>query len=209
MPNDTTSSPSSFFPSDLMNTPVGYTCRIEMCELGNFPHPPLLICNSHFASAKKKSDENQLFPTDCFTCLHAFATLKTDGPFLLNDESDVLPENVYNNMHAFKRAMLRCTLSIQPHTCTTLEPMAFHNIIASTYLLHGKPRVQSQGSELSQVALSVSTFLRSLFSAHDQVDLTTFPGSSNNKMMLTMTAYALTSFSTISSKKRLWRSEEA
>lgn len=140
MPNDTTSSPSSFFPSDLMNTPVGYTCRIEMYKLGDFPHTPLLICNSHFANAKKKSDENQLLPTDCLIRLHASATLKTDGPFLSSDEGDVLPKDVYKNMHAFKRAMQRCTLSIQPHTCTTLEPMAFSNIIASTYLLHGKPK---------------------------------------------------------------------
>lgn len=49
--------------------------------------------------------------------------------------------------------------------------MALDNIISSTYLLHGKPRIKSKGSELSQVALSVSTFLGPSFSAHDQVQV--------------------------------------
>jgi hypothetical protein len=49
--------------------------------------------------------------------------------------------------------------------------MALDNVIASTYLLHGKPRIKGKGSELSQVALSVSTFLCPLFSAHDQVQV--------------------------------------
>ncbi|KAI8636023.1 hypothetical protein BD408DRAFT_426789 [Parasitella parasitica] len=177
--SNTTSSPSSFFPSDLMDTPVGYTCRIEICELGDFSHTPLPIRNSQFAalvaSAKEKCDESQLFPTDCLTRLHASTIFKTDGPFLLSDgddnDSNGLPENIYKNIHAFKRAMQRRTLYIQPHPYTTLKQMAFDNIITSTYLLHGKPRVKCKGSELSQVALSVSTFLCPLFSAHDQVQV--------------------------------------
>ncbi|KAG1447006.1 hypothetical protein G6F56_009395 [Rhizopus delemar] len=177
--SDTASSPSSFFPSDLMNTPTGYTCRIEMCELGNFSHTPPPIRNSHFAalvdSAKKKSDENQLFPSDSLTRLHASAIFKTNWPFLLCDDNDNdndgLPENVYKNIRAFKGAMQRRTLYIPPYTWANLEQMALDNIISSTYLLHGKPRVKSEGSELSQVALSVSTFLCPLFSAHDQVQV--------------------------------------
>jgi hypothetical protein len=112
-----------------MNTPVGYTCRIEMCELQDISCTPPPIRNSHFAvlvaSAMKKCDENQLFPTDCVTRLHASAIFKTDGPFLLSDDDDSgsnsLPENVYKNIHAFKRAMQRRTLYIPPHTYTTLN----------------------------------------------------------------------------------------
>jgi hypothetical protein len=159
-----------------MYAPVGYTCRIEMCELEDVPHIPLPIPNSHFAAfvagAKKKSDENQLFLTDCLTRLHASAIFKTDGPFLMNDDDDddnaALPENVYKNIRAFKRAVQKRTLYIQPHTCTTLEQMALNNIITSTYLLHGKSRIKSKGSELNLVASSVSTFLSPLFSAHDK-----------------------------------------
>ncbi|KAI8977371.1 hypothetical protein BDF20DRAFT_563048 [Mycotypha africana] len=162
-----------------MNTPVGYTCKIEMCELQDIPCTPLPIRNSPFAalvaSAMKKCDENQLFPTDCVARLHASAIFKTDEPFLLNDDDDNgtkrLPENVYKNIHAFKRAMQRGTLYIPSHTYTTLNQMALDNVISSTYLLHGKPRMKDKGSELSQVALSVSTFLCPLFSAHDQVQI--------------------------------------
>lgn len=162
-----------------MNIPVGYTCRIEMCELQDIPCTPLPIHNSHFAalvaSAMKKCDENQLFSTDCVTRLHASAIFKTDGPFLLSDDDDSgsnsLPENVCKNIHAFKRAMQRRTLYIPPHTYTTLNQMVLDNVITSTYLLHGKPRIKGKGSELSQVALSVSSFLCRLFSAHDQVQV--------------------------------------
>lgn len=44
-------------PSDLMNKPIAYTCRIEMPELGDFSRTPPPIPNFHFAalvdSAKK------------------------------------------------------------------------------------------------------------------------------------------------------------
>ncbi|KAG2230843.1 hypothetical protein INT48_003996 [Thamnidium elegans] len=177
--SDVTSSPSSFYPSDLMRTPIGYTCRIEMCELEDFFPIPLPIRNSHFAalvaSAIKKSDENQLFPSDCLTRLHASAIFNTDDSFLLSDdddnESDVLPENVYKNILAFKRAMQKRTLYIQPHTCSNLEQMALNSIITSSYLLHGKPRIESKGSEIDLVASSVSIFLSPLFSAHDQIQI--------------------------------------
>ena len=67
--------------------------------------------------------------------------------------------------------MQRRTLYIPPHTYTTLNQMVLDNVITSTYLLHGKPRIKGKGSELSQVTLSVSTFLCPLFSAHDQVQV--------------------------------------
>ncbi|KAI8051807.1 hypothetical protein BDF21DRAFT_177271 [Thamnidium elegans] len=174
-----TSSPSSFYPSDLMRTPIGYTCIVEMCELEDFFPIPLPIRNSHFAalvaSAIKKSDENQLFPSNCLTRLHASTIFNTDDSFLLSDdddnESDVLPENVYKNILAFKRAMQKRTLYIQPHTCSNLEQMALNSIITSSYLLHGKPRIKSKGSEIDLVTSSVSTFLSPLFSAHDQIQI--------------------------------------
>ncbi|CAO3658407.1 unnamed protein product [Rhizopus stolonifer] len=177
--SDITSSPSSFFPSDLMNVPVGYTCRIEMNELEDVFYIPLPIPNSHFAAlvaaANKKSEENQLFPTDCLARLHASAIFKTDGPFLMgNDDDDdnaVLPKNVYKNILTFKRAVQKHTLYIQSHPCTTLEQVALNNIITSTYLLHGKPKIKSKGSELNFVASSVSIFLNPLFSAHDQIQV--------------------------------------
>ncbi|KAI8877739.1 hypothetical protein K501DRAFT_229779 [Backusella circina FSU 941] len=152
---------------------------MEICELKDIPCTPLPIRNSDFAalvaSAMKKCDENQLFPTDCVARLHASAIFKTDSPFLLSDDDDngsnSLPENVYKNIRAFKRAMQSGTLYIPPHAYTTLNQMALDNVITSTYLLHGKPRIKGKGSELSQVALSVSTFLSPLFSAHDQVQV--------------------------------------
>ncbi|CAO3615050.1 unnamed protein product [Mucor hiemalis] len=178
--SDTVSSPSSFFPSHLLNTPVGYTCRVEMCELQDVPCTPPPIRNSQFAalvaSAMKKCDENQLLPTDCVARLYASAIFEAGSPFLSSDDdadnnSSSLPENVYKNIHAFKRAIQRGTLYIPPHTYTTLNQMAFDNVITSAYLLHGKPRIKGKGSEISQVALSVSTFLCPLFSAHDEVQV--------------------------------------
>ncbi|KAI8083968.1 uncharacterized protein B0P05DRAFT_570386 [Gilbertella persicaria] len=177
--SDITTSQSSFYPSDLMNTPVGYNCRIDMHELEDVPSTPLPIRNPNFAaliaSAKKKCDEDKLFPTDCLSRLHASAIFKADGPFSLSDDddndTDVLPENVYNNIRAFKRAMQKRILYIQPNTSATLEQIALNNIITSTYLLHGRPRIKSKGSELNLVASSVSTFLSPLFSAHDQIQL--------------------------------------
>lgn len=162
-----------------METPVGYFCKVEICELQDIPCAPLPIRNSHFsalvASALKKCDENQLFPRDCVARLHASAIFKNDSPFLLNDDDDngskSLPENVYKNIQAFKRAMQRRTLYIPPHAHTTLIQMALDNVITFTYLLHGEPRIKGKVSELSQVALSVSTFLSPLFSAHDQVQI--------------------------------------
>lgn len=150
-----------------------------MCELQDIPSTPLPIRNSHFAalvaSAIKKCDENQLFPTDCVTRLQASAIFKADGPFLLDDDDDGgsnnLPRNIYENILAFKEALQRRTLYIPPHAYTTLNQMALNNVITSTYLLHGKPRIKGKESELSQVALSVSTFLCPLFSAHDQVQV--------------------------------------
>lgn len=92
-----------------MNTPVGYTCRIEMYERQDIPCTPLLIRNSHFASlvatVTKKCDENQLFLTDCATRLHSSAIFQTNDPFSLSDDDDSgsnsLPENVYKHIHAF------------------------------------------------------------------------------------------------------------
>lgn len=49
--------------------------------------------------------------------------------------------------------------------------MALDNVIASTYLLHDKPRIKGKGLELSHVALSFSAFLCPLFSAYDQVQV--------------------------------------
>ncbi|KAI8348669.1 hypothetical protein BD560DRAFT_410674 [Blakeslea trispora] len=164
-----------------MNEPVGYTCRFEMCELQDISSSPLPIRNSHFAAlvanAMKRRDENQLLPTDCVSRLQASAIFKADGSFLLSDHdnndasSSILPENVYKNILAFKRAIQRRTLYVPPHTYSTLDQMAPNNVITSTYLLHGKPRIKSKESELNQVALSVSTFLSPLFSAHDQVQI--------------------------------------
>ena len=67
--------------------------------------------------------------------------------------------------------MQKRTLYIQPHTSTTLDQMALNNIITPTYLLHGKPRIKSKGSEINLVASSVSKFLSPLFSTHDQVQV--------------------------------------
>ncbi|KAG2206123.1 hypothetical protein INT47_003772 [Mucor saturninus] len=173
--SDGNSSPSSFFPSDLMTTPVGYTCRIDMCELPDNTCTPLPIPNSHFAamvdSSIKKSDESQLFPTDCDARLYASSIFSADGPFLNNTGSDILSEHVYQNIRVFTQAIQRRTLYLPPHGYTTLNEMALDNVIRSTYLLHGKPRINTKQSELSQVALSVSTFLSPLFSAHDPVQV--------------------------------------
>ncbi|KAI7897452.1 uncharacterized protein BX663DRAFT_556714 [Cokeromyces recurvatus] len=90
--SEITSSPSSFFPSDLMNIPVGYICRIEMCKLEWVPNSPLPIPNSHFADlvdgANNKANENQLFPTDYITRLYASSIFKTDNPFLVSEDKD-------------------------------------------------------------------------------------------------------------------------
>ncbi|KAI7892148.1 uncharacterized protein EV154DRAFT_562579 [Mucor mucedo] len=95
---DDNSSPSSFFPSDLMATPVGYTCRMDMCELPGNTCTPLPIPNPHFAamvdSSIKKSDETQLFPTDCDARLYDSSIFSTDGAFLSNTGSDSLSERI-------------------------------------------------------------------------------------------------------------------
>ncbi|PHZ09095.1 uncharacterized protein RHIMIDRAFT_294615 [Rhizopus microsporus ATCC 52813] len=74
-----TSSPSSFFPSDLIYAPVGYICRVKMCEFEDVSDIPLPIPNSHFAAlvtgAKKKFGESPLFPTDRLIHLYAPAIL--------------------------------------------------------------------------------------------------------------------------------------
>ncbi|KAL0097203.1 hypothetical protein J3Q64DRAFT_1693617 [Phycomyces blakesleeanus] len=126
----------------------------EKKEIADLPQTKTFYCH-------KKCDENQLFPTDYLTRLHASTIFKADGPFLLNDDGDndsnSLSENVHKNIQAFKRAMQRRTLCIRPQTYTTMKQMALDNIITSNYLLH--------------VALSASTLLCPLFSAHDQAQI--------------------------------------
>lgn len=177
--SNTASSLSSFFPSDLMRTPIGFICRVDICELNDFPATPLPIVNSHFAtlvaSAQKKRDENQLLPSDCTARLQLSTIFQTeDSSQFKNDndnDSDSLPKNIYKNICVFNRALQTSTLYVQLFSSTNLEQIALNNVITSTYLPHGKPRVKSKGSEINLVASSVSTFLSPLFSAHDQVQI--------------------------------------
>ncbi|KAL9536689.1 hypothetical protein MBANPS3_012448 [Mucor bainieri] len=89
---DTTSSSSSYAPSDQVNKPIDYTCSIEMRELDDVLRPPLPIKNPRFgisvANALKKCQENQLSPTDCVNRLQASSIFQAAGPFLHFDEED-------------------------------------------------------------------------------------------------------------------------
>lgn len=95
----------------------------------------------------RECDENQLFPTDCVSHLHASAIFKVNDSFLLTDDdsgSNSLPESIYKNIHAFKQAAQRRVLYMPPHSYTTMNEMALNNVITSTYLLDSRPRIKDK-----------------------------------------------------------------
>ncbi|KAG2206149.1 hypothetical protein INT47_003798 [Mucor saturninus] len=130
-----------------------------MCELPDNTCTPLPILDSHFAamvdSSIKKSDESQLFPTDCDARLHASSIFNADSPFLNNSDGDSLR-----------------TLYLPPHGYTTLNEMALDNnqgqvsLSVSTFL---SPLFSAH--DQGQVFLSVSTFFTLVFYAYNHVQL--------------------------------------
>ncbi|CEG75091.1 hypothetical protein RMATCC62417_10197 [Rhizopus microsporus] len=99
-----------------MYAPVGYIFRIKMCEFEDVPDIPLPIPNYHFAAliagAKKKSDENPLFPTDCLIHLYASAIFKPDSPFFMSDDDDTavilleMQMDLENDVHMYHEQQL-------------------------------------------------------------------------------------------------------
>ena len=136
-----------------------------------------------FDDAEARAHDGELSPNDYVSRLHLSSIFSAEevGPAIaavgsLQHYVD-LPETIYANCRILKRSV-QCggissslPLCVLRHKSTTLDELALNTILSSVYLAHDKRRFKTKSSELSHIANSLSSFLESLFSAHNPVQL--------------------------------------
>jgi hypothetical protein len=143
-------------------------------DTNDIPKMPLDIVDEHLASLVFEAQElitnHTLFPTDIENRLRSSAIFTSDDE-ATEAKAMTLPNNVYENIRGFKRAIQSRKFYNQPQASINHLELLMNNIICSTYLLHGAHRIKSKGSELNLIASSVASFLSPFFSAHDRIQM--------------------------------------